>query len=103
MCTWRKILNSFLLGALLMSGAGVAQEERLVRAEQLYRAKETEKALAVIDSVIAHPLTSSDFVSWTTRAFIYFDLYKRSDKYKLDSPLRDSILSSIRVSESLKP
>lgn len=103
MCKWRKFINTFLLGMLLLSAAARAQEEKLFRAQQLLRAKESDLALAVIDSVVSHPQTREDFISWTTRAFIYFDLYKRSDRLKLDSPLRDSIISSVNRSEQLKP
>jgi hypothetical protein len=42
-------------------------------------------------------------VSWTTRAYIYFEIYKRGDKTKLNSPLRDTIVSSLQVSNALKP
>jgi hypothetical protein len=103
MCKWRKIFNTFLFGTLLLSAAGRAQEERLFRADQLYRAKQSELALQVIDSAAAHPQTSADFITWTTRAFIYYDLLKRSGKSKQISPLRDSIVSSISRSNSLKP
>lgn len=100
---WRRIFNTFLLGILLLSATGIAQEEKLIRAQQLYHSKESSLALAAIDSVIAHPQTSGDFIAWTTRAFIYFDLYKRSDRTKLYSPLRDSIISSLKRSEQLNP
>lgn len=100
---WRKIFNTVLFGSLLLTAAARAQEEKLMRAQQLLKSKQSDLALVVIDSVIAHPQTREDFVSWTTRAFIYFDLYKRNDKFKLQSPLRDSIISSVLKSERLKP
>ena len=103
MCKWRKILNTFLFGTLLLSAAGSAQEDKLYRAQQLLKAKQSDQALVVIDSVIVHPQTKDDFITWTTRAYIYFDLYKRTDRLKLVSPLRDSILTSLRKSQSLKP
>jgi tetratricopeptide (TPR) repeat protein len=104
MCKWRKIFKIFLPGIFLLSGSGYpAQEETLVRAQQLLLAKEPDHAALAIDSVITHPETKGDFISWTTRAYIYFDLYKRSDRLKLNSPLRDTILSSLRISQSLKP
>ena len=100
---WRKIINTLLFGMLLLSAAARAQEEELMRAQQLLKARESDRALVVIDSVVAHPQTRDDFISWTTRAFIYFDLYKRSDKLKLHSPLRDSIISSVQRSQRLRP
>ena len=103
MCKWREIINFFLFGMLLLSAAGHAQEDKLLRAQQLYQEKRPELALLVIDSVVTHPETSKDFQSWTTRAYIYFDLYKRSDRSKLQSPLRDSLVSSLVVSQQLQP
>src|SRR4249919_677774 len=103
MCKWRKILNTFLFGTLLLSAAGSAQEDKLYRAQQLLKAKQSDQALVVIDSVTMHQQTKDDFITWTTRAYIYFDLYKRTDRLKLVSPLRDSIVSSLRKSQNLKP
>jgi tetratricopeptide (TPR) repeat protein len=103
MCKWRKILNTFLFGTLLLSAAGSAQEDKLFRAQQLLKAKQSDQALVVIDSVATHPQTKEDFITWTTRAYIYFDLYKRTDRMKLVSPLRDSIVSSLNRSNSFKP
>jgi hypothetical protein len=80
-----------------------AQEEALARAQQLYYQKKTDQAAQVIDSVVVNPLTSNDFISWTLRAYIYFDLYKKTDKLKLYSPLRDTIVSSLANSQRLKP
>src|SRR5687768_2243657 len=104
MCNLRHIFKNLLLGILMLVSAGIyGQEERLSRAQQLHRAKNTEQAILAIDSVIVHPQTRNDFISWTTRAFIYFDLYKRTDKTKLNSPLRDTIVASIKMSNSLQP
>ncbi len=104
MCKWRNIFKNLLPFVFLMKAAGLpAQEEKLYRAQQLLGAKNSEQAALAIDSVIAHADTKGDFISWTTRAYIYFDLYKRTDRSKLNSPLRDTIISSIRVSQALKP
>jgi hypothetical protein len=104
MCKWRKIFKIFLPGILVLWWSGLpAQEDKLYRAQQLLQSKETEQAALAIDSVIAHPQTREDFISWTTRAFIYFEIYKRTEKNKLYSPLRDTIISSLRTSQSLKP
>lgn len=88
---------------MLLSASLLAQEDKLLRAQQLLKAKNADEARLAIDSVILHPQTSSDFMSWTVRAYIYADIYKRTDKYKLHSSLRDSVISSIKISNSLKP
>jgi hypothetical protein len=81
----------------------VAQEERLIRAQQLYRAKNIEQAVQAIDSAVVDSVTKGDFIAWSTRAYIYYELYKRSEKHKLYSPLRDSIVASAYRSHQLKP
>lgn len=104
MCNLRHIFKNLLLGILMLVSAAIyAQEDKLSRASQLHRAKNTAQAMLAIDSVVLHPQTKNDFVAWTTRAFIYFDAYKGSDKFKLYSPLRDTIVSSLKVSNRLQP
>jgi len=88
---------------MVLGLTGFAQTDKLNRATQLLQSRNADLARPAIDSVIQHPETKGDFVSWTTRAYIYFEIYKRTDKLKLDSPLRDTIVSSIKVSNSLKP
>lgn len=92
---------------LLMAGARLgAQIESLARAQSLLNTKQPDKidqAVFAIDSVTKHKDTKGDFVSWTTRAAIYYEVYKRADRYRLNSPLRDTIISSIHQSERLKP
>lgn len=106
----KKGLNIFriLLTSILLLGFGMgqAQIERLARAQSLYNSKDpvkVDQARIAIDSVVQHKDTKADFISWTTRAAIYFEIYKRNDKYKLNSPLRDTIISSIHHSNNLKP
>jgi len=82
---------------------GFAQNDKLNRANQLLQAMSIDQAKLAIDSVIVHPETKGDFVSWTTRAYIYFAIYKRTDKLKLNSALRDTIISSLIISNFLKP
>lgn len=107
MCNVRHIHKNLFLGILMLLSAGLcAQEEKLVKAQQIYRAKGpgyVEQARQIIDSVVVHPQTKKDFVAWTTRAFIYFDLYKNTDKFKLNSALRDTIIASLVISNSLQP
>lgn len=101
---WRHILKN-TLAVLLVLAAFVsnAQEDRLNRAQQLYRAKNVPQAMLCIDSVVRDPQTSKDFIAWTNRAYIYFDAYKIKDKQKLNSALRDTIVASIRMSNKLQP
>lgn len=100
----RNILKSFLLGILVLMSVGVfAQVDKLDRARQLLQAKDADNAILAIDSVVVHPDTKNDYVAWTTRAFIYFEKYKRSERLKLYSPLRDTVVSSLRKSMKLKP
>ena len=97
------IKTTFFSILLLQTINGFAQTDRLLRAQQLYNTKNVDVAKIAIDSVIQHPETKTDFVSWSTRAFIYFEIYKRTDKQKLNSALRDTIVSSLKTSMKLKP
>lgn len=83
-----------------------AQIESLARAQSLLNTRQPDKidlAVLVIDSVAKNKATKSDFLCWTTRAAIYYEVYKRADRYKLNSALRDTIISSIHQSDKLKP
>jgi len=95
--------NLFLSLLVVWTASGFAQADKLQRASQLLNEKKADAARLAIDSVIQHPETKKDFVSWTTRAFIYFEIYKRSDRNKLYSALRDTIVSSLKTSYALKP
>lgn len=100
----RNILRYLLMSLLMLFSVGVfAQVDKLDRARQLLQAKDVDTAIPAIDSVVVHPDTKNDYVAWTTRAFIYFEKYKRSERLKLNSPLRDTIVSSLRRSMKLKP
>ncbi len=104
MCRLRHIFKNLLPGIImLLSASAFAQEDKLLRAQQLLKAKNADEARLAIDSVILHPQTSSDFMSWTVRAYIYADIYRRTDKSKLHSSLRDTVISSIKISNNLKP
>ena len=103
MCKLRQIFKTLLLSIFLLTSASIlAQEDKLLRAQRLTKT-DPEAARLAIDSVIVHPTTQTDYMSWTIRAYVYFELYKKTDKFKLHSTLRDTILSSIRISNSLKP
>src|SRR5688572_10207479 len=104
MGNWRHIFKNLLLGIVLLVSAGIyAQEEKLARAGQLYRDKKYEIAALAIDSAVKDPRTSDDFITWTQRAYIYYFIYVKTDKLKLNSPLRDTVLISIRKSIALNP
>ena len=100
----RNIIKNLVYSILMLCIInGFAQNDRLNRAQQLLQSKNADQARLAIDSVIVHSETKGDYVSWTTRAYIYFEIYKRTDKLKLHSALRDTILSSLKTSNALKP
>lgn len=101
MCKYLKpiLLAGFMLVGMVLS----AQEAKLVRAQSLYNEKKPDLAQLCIDSVITHPETMKRFEAFTIRGFVYYELYKRNDKSKLESSLRDTIISSVRRSNQLKP
>ncbi len=99
-----KYLRSVLLAAFMLCGTIlVAQEAKLVRAQALYNEKKPDLAKLCIDSVITHPETMKRYEAWTIRGFVYYEIYKRSDKSKFESALRDTLLSSINRSNKLNP
>jgi hypothetical protein len=104
MNTLRNIFKNLLTGLFMVGVLGsFAQADRLNRANTLYQGKKFDAARLAIDSVVQHPETHKDPSAWTLRAYTYYEIYKATDKYKLYSPLRDTILNSIRISNSLKP
>lgn len=104
MSKWRNKIKILLLGIILLMNVGVfAQVDKLNRAHHLYGAKDADRAILAIDSVVAHPDTKNDYTAWSLRAFIYFEKYKRGDRYKLNNPYRDSVVSSVKKSMKLKP
>jgi hypothetical protein len=88
---------------MLMNWVASAQENKIYRAQSLLNSGKADNARLCIDSVVLHPETVKMPEAWTLRAYIYFELYKRSEKGKLNSPLRDTILSSILRSNALNP
>jgi hypothetical protein len=102
----RNKLKTLLFSTFMLLVMGLfAQVDKLDRARQLLQAKDINNAMLAIDSVIKHPDTKNDFTAWTIRAFIYFEKYKQTDRLKLNfnSALRDTVISSIKKSNSLKP
>jgi len=102
-----KIITNLILSTLLLLSIGVySQEEKLYRARVLLDSKipaNIELARLCVDSLVLDSVTKEDFISWTLRSFIYFDIYKRTEKNKLNSDLRDTIISSILKSNRLNP
>lgn len=102
-----KIITNLILSTLLLLSIGVySQEEKLYRARVLLDSKipaNIELARLCVDSLVLDSVTKDDFISWTLRSFIYFDIYKRTEKNKLNSDLRDTIISSILKSNRLNP
>lgn len=99
-----KYLRSVLLAGFMLCGTIlIAQEAKLVRAQALYNEKKPDLAKLCIDSVITHPETMKRYEAWTIRGFVYYEIYKRSDKSKFESALRDTLLTSIDRSNKLNP
>lgn len=97
-------INLILSLFMVWSMNGFAQIDKLNRAQELLQvAKKPDLARFAIDSVILHPETKNDYISWTTRAYIYYEIYKRTDLKKTNSALRDTIISSLKKSNTLKP
>jgi hypothetical protein len=100
----RDIFKHVLPGLLFLLCVRLgAQEDALAKAQELLKAKKIDSAMVVIDSAVVHPQTKGDPIAWTMRAYIYFEKYKRTEKLKLNSSLRDTIVRSLRASQSLKP
>lgn len=98
-----KILILLVFSFTLNTSSVLAQIGAFNRAQKLYGEKNTELAKPIIDSVVLNAETSNMFESHTLKAFIYYDLYKKTEKDQINSPLRDSVLSAIKTSNSLKP
>ncbi len=88
---------------LLTSGSVLAQISAFNRAQKLYGEKNAEAAKPIIDSAILNSETGKMYEVHTLKAYIYFEIYKKTDKEKLNSPTRDSVLNAVKVSNSLKP
>jgi tetratricopeptide (TPR) repeat protein len=101
MCKYLKLmlLAGFMLGGMVLN----AQEAKLVRAQALYFAKNQELAKLCIDSVVTHPETMRRFEAWTIRGYVYYEIYKLTEKNLLESSLRDTIVKSIVRSSQLNP
>ena len=100
----RNIIRNLLPGIIMLwSVGGFAQMSKLQQAIDYYQARNFEAARMLIDSVVRHPETAKEPLSWSTRAFTYYELYKRKDRNVLNSDLRDTIVRSIKTSNSLSP
>lgn len=90
----------------------MAQIKSYNRAVELYQSKQFDPARVVIDSVVLHPETAKDPMAWIQRGFIYYELYKTTDRiksgsawvdYKLESALRDTSIQSILKGLTFNP
>lgn len=99
-----KHIKQLLLTGLLLAGLFThAQKDKVYRAQTLLSQKNADAARLCIDSAIAHPESAKMFETWTIRGYIYFEFYKKSDKSRLNSALRDTIVSSVKRSNALNP
>jgi serine phosphatase RsbU (regulator of sigma subunit) len=97
-------LKNFAIAVILFPFFCCAQKKEggvMERVQRLYVEKNITLALSAIDSAIVNPETMYNPAIWTTRAYIYFEFYKKKENRKLYSPLRDTILSSVFRSASL--
>lgn len=99
----KHIKQIVLMGFMLMAMFAHAQNSKLQRAQTLLSEKKIEEARLCIDSTLTHVETKDRFETWTIRAFIYFEIYKKTEKSKLNSPIRDTIVRSLARSNELKP
>jgi hypothetical protein len=100
----RKIHILLLFSIILLSRDSVlAQIGAFNRAQKLYSEKNAEAAKPIIDSAVLNSETGKMFEVHTLKAYIYFEIYKKTDKEKLNSTTRDSVISARMVSNSLKP
>ena len=91
---------------LTLSNLSFSQIEKFNKALTLYNSKipsNIDQAAVIIDSVVVDATTKSEPQVWTLRVAIYNDLHKRTEKLKLDSRIRDTVLSSVKMSNSFKP
>ncbi len=99
-----KHIKQLILISLMLTGVfGSAQINKVYRAQSLLTEKKVEAAKLCIDSAITDAEVKKMPEAFTIRAFIYFEIYKQTDKLKLNSALRDTILNSVRISNSLNP
>jgi hypothetical protein len=88
---------------LLLSGIAVAQENNVFRAQSLLGAGKNDEARWCIDSAVRHPESAKMAEAWTLRAYVYLEFHKKTEKNKLNSEIRDTIVSSLIISNSLNP
>ncbi|MBL7917701.1 MAG: hypothetical protein JNM96_04840 [Bacteroidia bacterium] len=88
---------------MLVSLFGSAQKAKVYRAQSLLNEKKANEARLCIDSALTDAEARKMPEAFTIRAFAYYEIYKTTDKLKLNSTLRDTIINSIRISNSLNP
>lgn len=99
----KHIKQVMLMSFVLMTLFSHAQKDKLPRVQTLLTQKKFDEAKLCVDSAAVHPETKVMFETWTLRAFVYFEFYKKTDKFKLNSTLRDTIIRSLKRSNELNP
>jgi tetratricopeptide (TPR) repeat protein len=74
----------------------------IMKAQDCYLAKDFDCAKRAIDSAMLYNDARTDAHAWQTKAFVYYELAKKLDGLKLNSPLRDSSIKAAQISHSLK-
>ncbi len=99
----KTLFNIILSIPFFCAGQRNVYTGQLDRAESFYQAKKSAEARLVIDSAITNPEFRDHYETWTLRAYIYFEQYKPTNRRKIHSALRDTVVSSVKKSNNLKP
>ncbi len=97
--TFRLLLPVLLLVSLQVG----AQKNKVYRAQTLLSEKKIDQAKLCIDSAMANPEAASMYEAHTVKAYIYFELFKRTNRNSPVNFLRDSIINALKTSNSLNP
>jgi len=101
LCT--HIKRILILTGVLFCTFTFGQKNKVYRAQELLNAKQADAAKLCIDSAMNVKESALMYEAHTVKAFIYFELYKKSERQKLNNPLRDSIVNALKTSNSLNP
>jgi hypothetical protein len=98
----KRITYLLVVISILLSSVSFAQMDKLERVLECIKAKDVNCAKDAVDSAFMSAEVRKDAQAWYYRAFVYYELAKQ-DKYNLNSAYRDTSVSSIRISNTLKP
>ncbi|MBC7862315.1 MAG: hypothetical protein IAF38_05020 [Bacteroidia bacterium] len=79
---------------LCLSGQLTAQKNAYERAAALYNVN-PQQALLAIDSALLEKKMRADGNCWNLRAGIYYEIFRKTERSMLFSPLRDSVVASV--------